>query len=110
MAAAVGVGTASPFTYKTRGVFVDLGRFKAVTVFFGVKLHGLPAWLLTRYYHLKRMPGWGRKVRLIADWGTDRLFARDVSELGQFGHRLDQPTPPALEGAAATRFEPGTSP
>jgi NADH dehydrogenase len=109
VAAAVGVGTAAPFTYETRGVFVDLGRQKAVALFMGLRLRGLPAWLLTRFYHLKRVPGWGRRVQLISDWATDRAFARDSSELGQLGHPIDQPAPPALERALSSRFEPGAA-
>jgi NADH dehydrogenase len=91
VAASVGHGQPQPFRYRTRGVFVDLGRFRAVAVFMGVRLRGRPAWLLTRFYHLKLVSGWGRRVQLIADWMTDRMFHRDVSELGQLGHPIDAP-------------------
>ena len=91
VAASVGQGQAEPFTYRTRGVFVDLGRFRAVALFMGVRLRGRPAWLLTRWFHLKWVTGWGRRVQLITDWMTDRAFHRDVSELGQQGHRIGEP-------------------
>jgi NADH dehydrogenase len=91
VAASVGHGEAEPFTYRTRGVFVDLGRFRAVALFMGVRLRGRPAWLLTRWFHLKWVTGWGRRVQLITDWLTDRAFHRDVSELGQQGHRIGEP-------------------
>ena len=52
----------------------------------GVKLRGFPAWFLTRTYHLLRIPGLGRKVRLVTDWTVGLLFGRDASELGQLGH------------------------
>ncbi|GAC1316649.1 MAG: NAD(P)/FAD-dependent oxidoreductase [Thermoleophilaceae bacterium] len=94
VAAALGVGSARPFTYKTRGVFVDLGRLKAVALFMGLRLSGRSAWLLTRWYHLKRVPGWGRRFQLATDWANDRMFARDVSQLGQPSHRLDRPGHP----------------
>lgn len=105
VAAELGVGSARPFSYRTRGVFVDLGRFKAVALFFGLRLRGLPAWLLTRFYHLKRVPGWGRRVQLITDWATDRVFPRDASELGEVGHPIDRPRSARTEGVADGRFD-----
>ena len=105
VAASVGHGQPEPFSYRTRGVFVDLGRFRAVALFMGVRLRGRPAWLLTRWFHLKWVTGWGRRVQLITDWLTDRAFHRDVSELGQQGHRIGEPD--ALHtGPAALLREP----
>jgi NADH dehydrogenase len=46
---------------------------------------------MCRFYHLAWMPGFRRKVRLIADWTVDFWFRRDTAELGQLGH------PPSLE-------------
>src|SRR5919106_5742190 len=91
VAAALGAGRPRPFTYKTLGVFVDMGRHQAVAETLGIKWRGFPAWFLARTYHLSQMPGWRRRVRLVTDWTVDLLFGRDASELGQLGH------PPALE-------------
>jgi NADH:ubiquinone reductase (H+-translocating) len=92
VAAAIGTGTKRRFTYKTKGVFVDLGRRKAVASTMGVKWRGTPAWLLARTYHLAMMPGIGRRARLLIDWNVNLVFGRDASELGQLGH------PPSLAG------------
>jgi NADH:ubiquinone reductase (H+-translocating) len=92
VAAAIGTGRRRKFTYKTLGVFVDLGRRKAVASTVGIKWRGTPAWLLARTYHLAMMPGMGRRARLLVDWNVGLLFGRDISELGQLG----QP-PPALD-------------
>jgi NADH dehydrogenase len=86
VAAALGQGTRTPFTYKTLGVFVDLGRHQAVAETLGIRWRGFPAWFLARTYHLSQMPGTRRKVRLVADWTVGLLFGRDSSELGQLGH------------------------
>ena len=86
VAAAFGSGRARPFTYKTLGFFADLGRHQGVAKVPGLKLRGFPAWFLTRTYHLSRMPGFGRRLRLVADWTVGLLFGRDSSELGQLGH------------------------
>jgi NADH dehydrogenase len=81
-----------PFRYKTLGVFVDMGRHKAVAEVLGVRIRGFPAWFAARTYHLAMAPGIGRRLRLMADWTVGLLFGRDAAELGQLGH------PPSLAG------------
>jgi len=78
------------FTYKTLGVFVDMGRHQAVAETLGIKWRGFPAWFLARSYHLAMMPGFKRRLRLVTDWSVGLAFGRDASELGQLGH------PPSL--------------
>ena len=100
-----------PFTYKTLGVFVDMGRYQAVAETLSIRWRGFPAWFLARTYHLSQMPGTKRRLRITIDWTVDLLFGRDASELGQLGHppRLGS-TPPqgqlqagAQEGDGAPR-------
>jgi uncharacterized protein YqeY len=86
VAAALGSGRRRRFSYKTKGVFVDMGRRKAVAQTVGIKWSGTPAWLLARTYHLAMMPGAGRRARLLVDWNINLLFGRDTAELGQLGH------------------------
>jgi NADH dehydrogenase len=91
VAAALGHGRVKEFRYKTLGVFVDMGRKKAVAEVLRLRLRGFPAWWVARTYHLWMMPGAVRKTRLIADWTVGLLFGRASAELGQLGH------PPVLE-------------
>jgi NADH dehydrogenase len=95
VAAALGAGRRKPFTYKTLGVFVDMGRHQAVAETVGIKWRGFPAWFLARSYHLSMMPGLSRQLRLMSDWTVELLFGRDASELGQLGH------PPTLDEHSA---------
>jgi NADH:ubiquinone reductase (H+-translocating) len=95
VAAALGAGNQRPFTYRTLGVFVDMGHRKAVAETVGIKWRGFPAWFLARTYHMAMMPGLRRKLRLVTDWTVGLPFDRDMSELGQLGH------PPPLEGHSA---------
>jgi NADH dehydrogenase len=88
VAAAMGSGRRRRFGYKTLGVFVDMGRGKAVAETVGLRWRGRPAWLLARTYHLAMMPGWGRRARLLTDWNVGLLFGRDTSELGLHAGRL----------------------
>ena len=78
------------FRYRTLGVFVDMGRHKAVATMVGVRLRGFPAWFAARTYHLALMPGVARRLRLVIDWTVGLFFGRAAAELGQLGH------PPSL--------------
>jgi NADH dehydrogenase len=104
VAAALGAGRPKPFTYKTLGVFVDMGHQKAVAETIGIKWRGFPAWFLARTYHLAMMPGFKRQIRLVVDWTVDLMFGRDASELGQLGHppELETPRTGGTEAAAET--------
>jgi NADH dehydrogenase len=84
--AALGHGRARPFTYRTLGVFVDLGRHQAVAEMVGIRLRGFPAWFAARTYHLAAMPGVARRLRLVTDWTVGLFFRRSSPELGQLGH------------------------
>ena len=94
VAAAINGRKPRPFTYRTLGVFVDMGQHDAVATTVGIKWRGPLAWLLARSYHLAMMPGLKRKLRLLTDWNVQLLFGRDASELGGLGHphKLEQPT------------------
>ncbi len=108
VAATLGTSKVKPFTYQTKGVFVDMGQFEAVASTMGITWRGRPAWGLARTYHLAMMPGAKRKLRLLTDWNVQLLFGRDGSELGRLGHppRLEEPssggTPSDLTGSGGT--------
>lgn len=86
MAADLGVGSPTSFAYRSRGFFVNLGRYKAVASGPGLTLSGFPAWWAARTYHLSQMPGAVRKLRAVADWTVGLPFARDTAEVGSIGH------------------------
>ncbi|MBA3861735.1 MAG: NAD(P)/FAD-dependent oxidoreductase [Solirubrobacterales bacterium] len=102
VAASIGGGRVRPFRYKTKGFFAELGRREAVAATMGIRWRGLPAFLLTRTYHLAMMPGMGRRWRLLADWNVGLLFGRDTAELGQLGQ------PPSLAGELQAQSAGGT--
>jgi NADH dehydrogenase len=91
VAATLGHGSLKKFTYKTLGVFVDMGRHQAVAEMLRVRIRGFPAWFAARSYHLALMPGTTRRLRLVADWTVALFFSRGAPELGQLGH------PPTLD-------------
>jgi NADH dehydrogenase len=104
VAAALAGRRPRPFRYRTLGVFVDMGRNKAVATVLGLRLRGFPAWFAARTYHLAMMPGFARRVRLGADWAVGLVFGRASAELGQLGH------PPALGDYLEEMSQAGETP
>lgn len=94
VAASLGRGSARDYSYKDRGSFVNLGRYKAVAMTGPLKLRGPLAWWLARTYHLSQIPGLSRKLRAAIDWTVSLPFGRDTAEVGSIGHprRLDDVT------------------
>ena len=86
VAASLGVGDPAPFSYKTLGAFVNLGRYKAVARVGPFTFRGFPAWWLARTYHVSQIPGTARKVRAVMDWTVGLPFKRDIAEVGSIGH------------------------
>lgn len=91
VAASLGKGNAKPYSYKDRGSFVNLGRYKAVAMTGKLRVRGPLAWWMARTYHVSQIAGFSRKLRAVIDWTVSLPFGRDVSEVGSIGHprRLD---------------------
>ena len=70
-----------PFRHRSKGMMATTGHLKGVAQLFGVRLHGLPAWLLWRAYYLLLMPTLGRKVRIWLEWTWSMFFAVDITHL-----------------------------
>ena len=85
-----------PFVYRSKGVTAPLGKHQGVARVYNRKLSGLPAWFLWRTYYLARMPGVGRKFRVLIDWTLDWFFRRDYVQLGI--HGTHQPVPVQVAG------------
>src|SRR5574338_655872 len=70
-----------PFSYASRGMMATTGHMKGVAQVFGLRLSGLPAWLLWRAYYLMRMPTFGRKLRIWVEWTWSMFFKADITHL-----------------------------
>ncbi|MGI5326261.1 NAD(P)/FAD-dependent oxidoreductase [Actinomadura nitritigenes] len=71
------------YEHKYVGSVASLGLHKGVANVYGVKLRGLPAWVMHRTYHLSRMPTVNRKFRITADWTLALFFRREIVSLGE---------------------------
>jgi NADH dehydrogenase len=68
-----------PFAYRARGMMATVGHLKGVATIFGIRLSGLPAWLLWRAYYLSQMPTLGRKLRIFVEWSWGMFFPPDIT-------------------------------
>lgn len=76
-------GAPKPYRHKYAGSVASLGLHKGVAHVYGIKLTGLPAWLMHRTYHVSRIPSFNRKARVVADWTLAFVFRRETISLGQ---------------------------
>ncbi|MGU7779184.1 NAD(P)/FAD-dependent oxidoreductase [Burkholderia sp. PU8-34] len=70
-----------PFSYVARGMMATIGHMKGVALIYGVRLTGLPAWLLWRAFYLARIPTLGRKLRIFVEWSWGMFFSTDITHL-----------------------------
>ena len=74
-------GQPRPFVYRMLGVMGSLGHSKGFGEVLGMRLRGFPAWWVRRTYYLMQMPGWGRRLHVVADWTTALLFRPDIVKI-----------------------------
>ncbi len=67
-----------PFSHRTLGIFVPLGRFSAAAEVLGLKVSGALAWFLYRTYYLYQLPRLERKLKVLTDWNLALVFRRDI--------------------------------
>ena len=70
-----------PFGHVSRGMMATTGHLIGVAQLAGLRLSGLPAWMLWRAYYLLLMPTLGRKVRIFVEWTWGMFFAADITHL-----------------------------
>ena len=69
------------FAHRSRGMMATTGHLRGVAQLFGLRLAGLPAWLLWRAYYLLLMPTLGRKLRIGLEWTWGMFFPADITHL-----------------------------
>jgi NADH:ubiquinone reductase (H+-translocating) len=72
-----------PYEHKYLGSVAGLGLYKGVANVYGFKAKGLLAWFMHRGYHLSRVPGTGRKGRILTDWIVGFFTKREMVQLGE---------------------------
>ena len=74
-------GQPQPFIYDTLGMMGSLGHSKAFGQLLKVRVHGFVAFFVRRSYYLLQMPGVSRRLRILIDWISARLFRPDIVKI-----------------------------
>ncbi len=90
------------FAHAPRAMMTTTGHLKGVAQVFGVRLAGLPAWMLWRAYYLLLMPTPGRKVRIFVEWAWGMFFPADITHL-RFTRTSEADAPEAPTAATLPR-------
>ena len=70
-----------PFIYDTMGMMGSLGHGKAFGQMLKVRIHGFAAFFVRGAYYLLHMPGVSRRLRIMIDWISARLFRPDIVKI-----------------------------
>jgi len=70
-----------PFVYTPVGELALVGKRSGVARLYNFHFSGLLAWAMWRGVYLAKMPGWGKRARILTDWTLDALFGRDSTDL-----------------------------
>lgn len=73
--------TPRPYRHRDAGSLAGLGHHRGVAEVYGLRLRGLPAWLLHRVYHLMQVPTLSLRSRIAADWAVAAVLGREVVSL-----------------------------
>lgn len=90
------------YKHKYVGSVASLGLHKGVAHVYGIKGKGLIAWFMHRSYHLMRVPGLGRKVRVVSDWTLSLMTKRETVQLGEL-HEPRKPWEKVASGEETPR-------
>jgi NADH dehydrogenase len=81
IAAAIEGRPATQFQFKNFGMLASLGRRRAVAEILGVRFSGFLAWCAWRAVYVAKLPGVGRRLRVVFDWTLDLFFPRDITQI-----------------------------
>jgi len=63
-----GLEDAKPFRYRDLGSVATIGRFRAIVSWRGIRLSGLPAWLVWAFVHLAFLNGYASRFTTLLRW------------------------------------------
>ena len=70
-----------PFRFKTIGMLATVGHRAGVAMVFGLRFSGFIAWWMWRTIYLAKLPGLGKKLRVLMGWTLDLLFGREIGQM-----------------------------
>ena len=75
-----------PFKYRDLGSAAAIGRFKAIVSFRGIRLSGLPGWMVWMFVHLAFLNGFGNRLSTLWRWGRAMIGRARPERVFSVGH------------------------
>ena len=76
------VGSAlSPFVYRSKGMLISLGQWKALGEVFGVRISGALAWFIWRTIYLFKFLSWRKRFKIASEWTARLFYPRDITKI-----------------------------
>jgi NADH:ubiquinone reductase (H+-translocating) len=75
-----------PFTYRDVGSAAAIGRFNAVVSFHGLRLSGLPGWVVWLLVHITFLNGFGNRFSALWRWGRSMIGRARPERVFSMGH------------------------
>ena len=69
------------FDYRPKGSLASLGNYKGVAEVFGIRLSGLPAWIMWRGLYIGMLPGFSTRLRVALNWFFDYFLPRSIVQI-----------------------------
>lgn len=69
------------FSYRSPGLLVSIGQWRAVGTVFGLGIQGRFAWWLWRTVYLFKFVSWRKKFRIAFEWTVNLFYPRDITKL-----------------------------
>ena len=70
-----------PFQYSPKGMMASLGAYKGVAQIGGIRVTGLPAWLLWRTLYILMLPHFSTRLRVGLNWLFDYFMPRTIVQM-----------------------------
>ncbi|MEM9208043.1 MAG: cyclic nucleotide-binding domain-containing protein, partial [Pseudomonadota bacterium] len=69
------------FRFKPKGSLASIGNYRGVAELLGVRITGLPAWMLWRFLYIGMLPGFSTRLRVALNWLFDYFLPRSIVQI-----------------------------
>ncbi|MDT8429165.1 MAG: FAD-dependent oxidoreductase [Pseudomonadales bacterium] len=92
------------FSYQPKGALASLGNYRGVADVMGIRIAGLPAWVLWRGFYIAMLPGFATRLRIALNWFFDYFLPRNTVQIKT---DVDSGTRHIRVAAGDVLFDPG---
>lgn len=69
------------FHHKPKGALASIGHYQGVGEVFGIRVSGLLAWMIWRFFYIGILPGFTTRLRVALNWLFDYFLPRNLVQI-----------------------------